>query len=213
VRATQGKDRLTQTVFYDLLRHGEPVGGNRYRGQTDDPLSERGWAQMWASMPDDPPWHQVVTSPLARCRSFAEALGQRLGVPVLQEPRFMEVRFGAWEGHTAAELEADDPGVLTRFYLDPVRNRPAGAEPLDRFTARVSEGWREWTGEERRRHTLVVAHAGVVRAVIAEILDVPLARLYRIQVANAGLTRISLAPQRPATLIFHGGCLAPGGEG
>jgi alpha-ribazole phosphatase/probable phosphoglycerate mutase len=30
----------------DLLRHGESVGGRKYRGQTDDPLSEKGWAQM-----------------------------------------------------------------------------------------------------------------------------------------------------------------------
>jgi len=30
----------------DLMRHGEPVGGRRYRGQMDDPLSEKGWAQM-----------------------------------------------------------------------------------------------------------------------------------------------------------------------
>lgn len=201
------------TVFYDLLRHGEPVGGNRYRGQTDDSLSERGWAQMWASIPDDPPWRRVVTSPLARCRAFALALGQRFGVPVEVEPRFKEVRFGVWEGRTAAELEAEDPGVLSRFYLDPVRNRPAGAEPLADFAARVAEGWREWTDSGRREHTLVVAHAGVIRAVIADLLDIPLARLYRIQVANAGITRISLSRDRPATLIFHGGCLAPGGEG
>ena len=30
----------------DLIRHGEPVGGRRYRGQIDDPLSEKGWKQM-----------------------------------------------------------------------------------------------------------------------------------------------------------------------
>ena len=31
----------------DLIRHGEPVGGRRYRGgRMDDPLSEKGWAQM-----------------------------------------------------------------------------------------------------------------------------------------------------------------------
>jgi alpha-ribazole phosphatase/probable phosphoglycerate mutase len=201
------------SVFYDLLRHGEPVGGHRYRGQTDDPLSERGWAQMWAAIPEAPPWRRIVTSPLARCAEFAQALGQRLGLRVEQDARFMEVRFGAWEGHTAAELEAADPGVLARFYQDPVHNRPAGAEPLGAFAARVAEAWREWTTPERRQHTLVVAHAGVIRAVIADVLEVPLARLYRIQVANAGLTRIVLGGERPATLMFHGGCFAPGGEG
>jgi alpha-ribazole phosphatase/probable phosphoglycerate mutase len=200
-------------VFYDLLRHGEPVGGHRYRGQTDDPLSERGWAQMWGAVPDDVPWCRVVTSPLARCRQFALALGERFGLPVLEEPRFKEVRFGVWEGHTAKELEAADPGVLARFYADPVRQRPEGAEPLDAFAARVAEGWHAWTDPARRESTLVVTHAGVVRAIMAEILGIPLGRLYRVQVANAGLTRIKLSDDRPATLMFHGGCLSPGGEG
>jgi alpha-ribazole phosphatase/probable phosphoglycerate mutase len=200
-------------VFYDLLRHGEPVGGHRYRGQTDDPLSERGWAQMWAAIPEQPVWRRIVTSPLDRCQAFAVALGQRLGLPVEIEGRFKEARFGVWEGHTAAELEAADPGVIARFYQDPVGSRPPGAEPLAAFAGRVADAWGEWTAPGRREHTLVVAHAGVIRAVIADLLQVPLPRLYRIQVANAGLTRIAFTDNRPATLMFHGGCLAPGGEG
>jgi alpha-ribazole phosphatase/probable phosphoglycerate mutase len=200
-------------VFYDLLRHGEPVGGNRYRGQTDDPLSERGWTQMWGAVPRHPPWKRILTSPLARCREFAMALGERFGLPVAEEPRFKEVRFGVWEGHTASELVAADPEVLIRFYQDPVRNRPEGAEPLEAFVRRVGEAWREWTRPEGREHTLVVTHAGVIRAIISDILEVPLARLYRIQVANAGLTRIGLSDDRPVTLMFHGGSLTPGGEG
>ena len=38
---------MSDTVI-DLIRHGEPVGGRRYRGHIDDPLSERGWQQMWS---------------------------------------------------------------------------------------------------------------------------------------------------------------------
>ena len=37
----------TETII-DLLRHGEPLGGSRYRGnRIDDPLTEKGWRQMW----------------------------------------------------------------------------------------------------------------------------------------------------------------------
>ena len=58
----------------DLIRHGEPVGGSKYRGQTDDPLSEKGWEQMRAAVGDHRPWEAILTSPLARCRAFAEKL-------------------------------------------------------------------------------------------------------------------------------------------
>ena len=40
----------------DLMRHGEPVGGRRYRGRTDDPLSEKGWNQMWTAVGDYRGW-------------------------------------------------------------------------------------------------------------------------------------------------------------
>jgi len=36
------------------MRHGEPVGGRAYRGHSiDDPLSEKGWQQMWDAVGDD----------------------------------------------------------------------------------------------------------------------------------------------------------------
>jgi hypothetical protein len=38
-------------MILDLLRHGEPEGGRLYRGNLlDDPLSEKGWQQMQASV-------------------------------------------------------------------------------------------------------------------------------------------------------------------
>ena len=78
----------------DLLRHGEPVGGQRYRGQRDDALSEKGWQQMWRTVEGMSEWQQIVTSPLQRCSSFAHALGERLSLPVHEETRFKEVGFG-----------------------------------------------------------------------------------------------------------------------
>ena len=124
----------------ELLRHGEPVGGRRYRGQLDDVLSEKGWQQMWNAVGDRADWQQIVSSPLQRCCAFAMALGERHGLPVKIDARFAEVGFGSWEGRTRQELEADDPGQVARFLRDPVGNRPPGAELLDDFTARVQAG-------------------------------------------------------------------------
>ncbi len=63
----------------DLLRHGEPEGGNKYRGALDDPLSELGWAQMRAATGDRCPWQAIVSSPLRRCAAFARELANRHG--------------------------------------------------------------------------------------------------------------------------------------
>ena len=198
--------------YIDFIRHGEPVGGRRYRGQRDDPLSEKGWDQMWASVGAQTVWDGIVTSPLRRCSAFAYALGERHRISVAEQPAFKEVGFGVWEGRTPQDLENEHPGALERFYADPVGCRPAGAEPLDAFVGRVTGAWQQLLAKGEG-DILVVAHAGVVRAVLTYILGMPLTHLYRITVPNAGITRIRFAPGRPPTLLVHGASLAEWDQG
>mgnify|MGYP001814463585 FL=1 len=192
-----------ETVI-ELLRHGEPVGGSRYRGQVDDPLSERGWQQMWQAVEGGSGWQRIVTSPLLRCREFALQLGERLAVPVHDEARFREVGFGEWEGRTRSELEQAQPGQVERFYRDPVAHRPPGAEPLDAFVTRVGGAFTELLGRHEGETVLVVAHAGVIRAILAHVLDIPPASMYRIHVANAGISRVRTDRLRGFNLLLHG---------
>ena len=202
---------MTDTLI-DLIRHGEPLGGRMFRGQRDDPLSEHGWAQMRRAVGDACPWHLLVSSPLRRCASFARELAQRHDRELRIEPDLQEVGFGTWEGRTRAELEAGTPGVVARFYRDPVANRPRGAEPLQDFRARVEAGWQRILARHCGQHVLVVAHAGVIRMVVAGVLGTPLENLYRLQVPNAGITRVALAggPAAPvARLFFHGATTLP----
>ena len=65
------------TAFFDLIRHGEPAGGPMFRGSKDDPLSDTGWQQMNAAIRDDDQWDVIITSPLLRCRLFAEQLAEQ----------------------------------------------------------------------------------------------------------------------------------------
>ena len=67
---------MKETVI-DLIRHGEPIGGRRYRGHgVDDPLSEKGWSQMWQAVGNYNAWHHIITSPLQRCQQFPPAIEQ-----------------------------------------------------------------------------------------------------------------------------------------
>jgi len=187
----------------DLLRHGEPVGGPRYRGSLDDELSEKGWQQMWAAVGEGDRWQRIVTSPLRRCSAFAIALAERHALPLTVDARFAEVGFGDWEGRTRQELEARLPGQVGRFLQDPVGCRPPGAEPLVEFISRVHAGLDDILQLYSGQRVLLVAHAGVIRAVLTRVLAIPLAAMYRIQVANAGLTRIRTDAERTFTLVSH----------
>lgn len=190
-------------TIIDLLRHGEPVGGRMYRGGIDHPLSERGWQQMRDATAHPEPWQYIVSSPLARCSAFAEELAERLGLDWHVDERLREVGFGSWEGKTGAELRADDPDRLKRFYHDPVGERPEGAEPLDAFLGRVGEAVDALLADRAGQHVLLVCHAGVIRAAVAHTLGAPLPAMYRLDVANASLTRLKQTEERPLTVVFH----------
>ncbi len=201
---------MSHITTLDLIRHGEPVGGRKYRGKLDDPLSEKGWQQMWKAVGDCDDWQHIVTSPLLRCAEFADALGSRLQVPVMRDDRLMEGGAGEWEGRLHDEICADEPLRLFRFKRDPVRNAPQGGEGVLQVHARVGEAWRELLARERGRHALIVAHAGVIRMLLSHALGLPLENAYRINVGNAALSRIRVehhGDEFLATLMFHDGRL------
>lgn len=193
---------MGMTTIVDLIRHGEPVGGRRYRGATDDPLTPAGWRQMEAAVGDDCPWQHIVTSPLCRCSDFARALGERHGVPVEEDDRLKEQGFGAWEGRTPDELRREDPGGLERFYHDPAGNRPAGAEPLEAFRRRIEACWDDLFQRHRGRRVLVVGHAGTIRAVVSLVLGTPPEHMFRVAVSYAARVQIRGDGERPPALCL-----------
>ncbi|HYQ72612.1 MAG TPA: histidine phosphatase family protein, partial [Gammaproteobacteria bacterium] len=174
------------------------------RGKLDDALSEKGWKQMWHAVGERTDWGQIVTSPLQRCHAFATALGGRHGLPVAVDARFAEVGFGSWEGRTRQELESLVPGQVARFLRDPVGNRPSEAENLEDFVSRVHAGLADVLQAYAGQRVLLIAHAGVIRAVMTHVLGMPPAAMYRIHVENASLTRIRTDRDRTFTLESHG---------
>jgi probable phosphoglycerate mutase len=181
---------MIETVI-DLIRHGEPVGGRCYRGhRIDDPLTEKGWSQMWNAVGDYKAWSHIITSPLQRCQRFAQALGQRHDINVTIEPRFKEVGFGAWEGLSHDEVKIGRAAEYLAFLKDPVNCRPNDAEPLDDFIQRVGSAYEESIERYQDSHFLIVAHAGVMRAIIAKTVHASPVGLYRIKISNGGITRI-----------------------
>lgn len=194
-------------LYLDLLRHGEPVGGRRYRGGIDDPLSERGWKQMRNAM-KRVHGHQVVwTSPLSRCRDFAQALAEERSLACRVEPAFEEIGFGEWEGRTARELAETEAEAQRRFWADPIHCTPPGAEPLPAFRERVADGLRRLREAHDGQHVLVVGHGGLIRVLMLEALRLPLEAFTRIQVPYASISRLRLDPDPEVSpiLMFHNG--------
>lgn len=193
---------MTSTQL-DYLRHGEPVGGHRFRGHgIDDPLSETGWRQMRETLSHLAGWQRVVSSPLRRCLAFAEWFAGEHGLPLEVDTDLREVGFGSWEGATRDELIATRRDEYDAFYRDPAKNRPPGAESLVALGRRTAAVFDRLVADYSGEHLLVVAHAGVVRATLGHVTQSPPACWYRASVDNAALTRFVSGPQG-VRLVSH----------
>src|SRR5664279_403679 len=99
-----------------FVRHGETLATHEHRlcGQSDCALSEHGRQQSEAvvkSCAAAGDWRAVYTSPLSRCRSMAEAVAERLRVPLSVENDLLEIDHGEWDGRLEVEIKESEPAA------------------------------------------------------------------------------------------------------
>lgn len=176
----------------DLLRHGELVGGIKYRGQkVDDPLTENGRQQM------DAVWEQlksevdlIITSPLSRCAQPAKAWAAEAGIPCIEEPRILELAYGEWDGLTKDEIRARYPGMLEQWRANPEGMVIPGAETMAQLQERIADLWDDCVADYAGKHLMVVAHSGSLRALITHVLAAPVATMRRMSFPYASWSRV-----------------------
>lgn len=170
-----------------LLRHGQTNfnAGNRMQGQLDTDLSELGRDQAGAAaevLAKRQPL-LIISSDLRRALDTALALGERSGLPVQVDTRLRETHLGDWQGLTHHEVDALAPGARLAW-RDDARWAPHGGESRIDVAARsmslVGElvaGQTEWGsdqgGAEPDRPLVLVAHGGLIAALTAALLNLP----------------------------------------
>jgi len=172
-----------------LVRHGETVGHSsiRYYGRTDVALSDLGRRQMrlareWLAARDGASgFAPVFTSPLVRATEAARIIAGRDAATIAIE-EFAEVDFGLFEGLTAEEIAARYPEefrlwnvnrLAPDFVYPEGESRAAFVARVARGTARMLVSWQDaHAGGSAGSNALVVAHRGVIRAVVRQLTGV-----------------------------------------
>jgi broad specificity phosphatase PhoE len=151
-----------------LVRHGETDWNRdgRWQGHSDTHLNELGRQQAERLAEELDGADVVYSSDLIRARETAEILARRLGADVRLDERLRERGFGAWEGKTRAEIEAEFADAHARW----VAGEGPGAddaEPFEDFAVRV----RGFLDDVLARHpdetVLIVSHGGSIRVIHA----------------------------------------------
>ena len=195
----------------DLLRHGACEGGLIFRGSTDSPLTTAGRKQMHRAITERPDqtnkWQNIISSPLLRCHTFAQSLGNAYRCPVDIEPALQEIHFGDWEGQLTEKVQQQYPKDVSDFWQNPVTNTPPNGETLSDFHDRVISAWDSITQQHKGQHSLIITHGGVIRIILAHLLQMPLRPLSFLSVPNACLSQIKIFHQEGSSdwpqLIYH----------
>ncbi len=168
-----------------MLRHGQTEynAGTRMQGQLDTGLSELGQQQAIAAAEVLGKRHPslIVTSDLRRAYDTAAVLGERTGSSVLVDERLRETHLGDWQGMTHSEVDAAAPGARVAWRNDATWAPHGGESRVD--VARRSlplilelvDSQSDWGAEEPLRPVVLVAHGGLIAALSARLLELPVA--------------------------------------
>lgn len=182
-----------------LLRHGEVEGPAAVYGRTDVPLSQKGWEQLQQQCQRLENLTQVVSSPLQRCYNFAERLCTERNLPLQKERDFQECDFGKWDGVPFDEVPQSNWGEMEAFWQSPATCQFEGGEALENMHKRVAAAWdrllNDISAAETPENVLIIAHGGVIRLILAHILDLDWynpALFSQWQIDYASLSKITL---------------------
>jgi glucosyl-3-phosphoglycerate phosphatase len=152
-----------------LVRHGETDWNRdgRWQGHSDTQLNDAGREQARRVAGELGNVDVIYSSDLARARETADIIAAQLGdLEVNVDRRLRERSFGAWEGRTASEIEAEFAEQHARWRA----GNGAGAddaEPFDAFGDRVRHFLEDLLAKHPGETVLVVAHGGSIRVIHA----------------------------------------------
>lgn len=187
-----------------LLRHGKIQGSEviRFIGQMDVSLDDIGLAQAEAARAyfKDIPLAQVYTSELSRTRTAAEIVLRGRDISTQHIAAFNEIDTGEWTGIPLEQIKAEQPEAFAAREADRYNFRHPGGESFADLSARVVPAF-EGIAASAVGPALIVAHLGVIRAILAHVLGVHGAYMFRLQVEYGAL---SVVQKREDGLVMMG---------
>src|SRR5579872_5204505 len=165
------------TLYY--IRHGETVWNaqGRLQGAQDVPLNELGrqqsvraghiLADLFARDRRSKARFAFVASPLGRARQTMELVRGAVDLPLsgyAVDDRLREIGYGAWEGSTLAQAQAQEPELFARRQAAKWTVSPPGGESYVSVQARMSDWY-----QDSKTDTVAVAHGGTARALMVAL--------------------------------------------
>ena len=203
-----------EPIIIDLLRHGPVQGAPALYGRSDPTLRSGALSLMKRQLTQHPiQYGVIISSPKQRCLSFATQLAQQKKLPLSIAPDCAEFDFGSLDGVPFEQMNPEHRHLLQLFWAHSTAVNLPEAECYWAFSERVNHWWQSLCAQaisQRQGHHLVVTHGGVITAVMAQLLAMPLAKAYQhLAIGHASLTRIQFYETAKQAKILFIGAPAP----
>lgn len=186
--------RMKQTLLF--VRHGQTTWNVEHRLPGQLPgvsLSETG-RQQAARLAESLtilPLSAIISSPLERARDTAEIIAKGRGLDIQFEPDLMDTDVGPWSGQIIEELTKSDP-AWKEYVRDPTV-APEGIETFPQVQQRVVAAVERWRSQEDiGAYPVFVAHADVVKLLIAHYTGLETKRAGSIFIDNASVSLVEI---------------------
>jgi len=154
----------------------------RYQGTSDVPLNDLGreQARLAASRLAGEHWDAIVSSPLSRARTTAQAIAEATGIDTVEEMIDLQERaYGAAEGLTIAEREERWPD-----------GGWPNLEPLEHMWDRAANAMDRIAGNYAGKRVIAVSHGGLINAMLHNVTEGELGTGVT-RILNVSLTKLS----------------------
>lgn len=185
-----------------IVRHGETPWNveRRIQGWRDIDLNDTGRQQAARlakrlSHPDNDhaPLHAIYSSDLSRARATAQAVADRLNLPLGLIEGVRERNFGVLEGVPFDQMHEHQPEVAKIWQSrDPDGLIPNG-ETLRQFHARVTDALQTLASKHQQQRVLVVTHGGAMDILWRVATGEPIHTPRKVVMLNASINRIRIA--------------------
>jgi probable phosphoglycerate mutase len=137
------------------------------------------------------PISAIISSPLERARDTAEIIVQGRGLPIQLEPDLMDTDVGRWAGQKYDELSKTDPDW--QAYVKDPTVAPEGIETFPQVQQRALAAIERWaTMESIGAYPAFVAHADVVKLIIAHYTGLEAGKAGRLFIDNASVSLVEI---------------------
>lgn len=208
-------------IIIDLIRHVKVDGKAALYGKTDIAPRLDDNNELLSQLIKRRQYDAIISSPLQRCRLLAQLLAKKTDKPLICLETLQEIDFGLYDGIAFEKIPLTNKTpiknalvnwpMIDMFFQAPSQVTLPEAEPLTDFNLRIVKTWHALLLQQsqslsresqlkspnstREKRIAIIAHGGVIRMILAEVLAVDWQKPswhQNLIIANGSLTTITV---------------------